>query len=237
MAMKKRSKMVHNTRGFTIVELMVTLLIVGVITAAMYAAFTTQLKSYTAQDQVTEMQQNIRAAMSLMTKEIRMAGFDPNAIGDADITTATATSLIFTMVADDDGIDNDNADGDNDTSTGADETDELKTVAYDLYDAYGDGGTDIGRQVDGVKSAAAENIDRLEFYYTLKNDTKTLTPGNPSDIRSIQLSILARADVSDPNFTHTESFTTVAGTNWSAFNDHFRRRFMTATIQCRNMGL
>ncbi|MBU1140797.1 MAG: prepilin-type N-terminal cleavage/methylation domain-containing protein, partial [Proteobacteria bacterium] len=144
--MKKSNRQYRNNRGFTLVELMITLVIVGIISAAMYTAFTTQLQSYTAQDQVAEMQQNIRAAMDIMTREIRMAGFDPRSTSGADITTATAANLVFTLVADGDGIDNDNADGDNNSATGADEPDELKMISYDLYDAYADGDTDIGRQ-------------------------------------------------------------------------------------------
>ncbi len=65
-------------RGFTLTELMVSLVISGVLMTAVYAVFNSQQKSYAVQDQLAASHQNLRAAMNLMVKEIRMAGFDPH---------------------------------------------------------------------------------------------------------------------------------------------------------------
>lgn len=225
-------------QGFTLVELLITLAVSGVIMTGVYTAFKAQQDSYLAQEQVAELQQNIRAGLDIMTREIRMAGFDPDNRGQADITTANANTLLFSLVADNDGIDNVNADGDGDTSTGADEPGELMTLQFDLYDAYGDGDTDLGRQEGGIKRALAENIDNLEFFYTLEDGTQTITPADPSDIRSVEISILARAHRPDRNYTNNETYTSASGVDWTpATPDNFRRRFQTMTVQCRNMGL
>ena len=65
------------SRGFTMVELLITMLISGVIMAAIYSAYTAQQRTYLAQQQVAGMQQNIRAGLDIMVRELRMAGYDP----------------------------------------------------------------------------------------------------------------------------------------------------------------
>lgn len=67
--------------GFTLVEILVTLGLVGIVSAAMYKTFQIQQHSYMIQEQVVEMQQNVRAAMDIMVQDIRMAGYDPKATG------------------------------------------------------------------------------------------------------------------------------------------------------------
>ncbi len=222
-------------RGFTLVEILIALAISGLLLTAVYAAFQSQQKSYLTQDQVAEVQQNIRAGVSTLIQELRMAGYDPYRSGSVGITDAQATSITFTQVADDDGIDNNNADNDGDSSTGADEVGELKTVTFDLYDAHGDGVTDIGMRQghsSSPKGAIAENIDQLEFRYLDEDGDVT---ANERDIRSVQLSVLARADRPDMQFTNTQTYTTASGAVWGPYNDNFRRRFQIITVQCRNM--
>ena len=66
----------HSSAGFTFIELLVTMTIVGLILAAMVSAFSSQDRIHKAQDQVALMQQNLRAVMYMMAREIRMAGHD-----------------------------------------------------------------------------------------------------------------------------------------------------------------
>ena len=63
--------------GFSLIEIMVAMAISSIVITAMYEIFYSQQRSYINQDQVAEMQQNLRAGSYLMTKEIRSAGFDP----------------------------------------------------------------------------------------------------------------------------------------------------------------
>jgi prepilin-type N-terminal cleavage/methylation domain-containing protein len=65
-----------NPRGMTFVELLVTLVISSVIMAGAYKVVINQAKVYSAQEQVVEFQQSIRAAMDQMVSDIRMAGYD-----------------------------------------------------------------------------------------------------------------------------------------------------------------
>ncbi len=65
-------------RGITLIELMVTLVIGAILMVGLFTAFISQHRSYTVQDQISTIQQSVRAGMNLMVREIRMAGFNPN---------------------------------------------------------------------------------------------------------------------------------------------------------------
>jgi len=65
-----------STRGVSLIELLVGLVIAGMVLGGIYRLFIAQGKVYTVQDQVVEVQQNIRTAMEALLKDIRMAGYD-----------------------------------------------------------------------------------------------------------------------------------------------------------------
>jgi prepilin-type N-terminal cleavage/methylation domain-containing protein len=61
--------------GLTLIELLIALVLSSILIVVLYQIFISQQKNYTVQDQVADMQQNIRVAIDHMTKEIRMAGY------------------------------------------------------------------------------------------------------------------------------------------------------------------
>jgi type IV pilus assembly protein PilW len=91
-------------KGVTLIELLIALVLSSILTAALYRAFISQQNTYTVQDQVAEMQQNVRSAIGQMTKEIRMAGYGGDLLsvfgdinGFTDIITpgSNAITIIF----------------------------------------------------------------------------------------------------------------------------------------------
>jgi prepilin-type N-terminal cleavage/methylation domain-containing protein len=62
-------------RGLTLIELLVALVISAVVIAAAYRTFVGQQKTYTVQEQVVDMRQNVRGAIITMMRELRMTGF------------------------------------------------------------------------------------------------------------------------------------------------------------------
>ena len=76
--MKKLNRI--NTKGITLIELLVALVICGMVIAGIYRLFVAQSKAYTVQDQVVEVQQSIRSAMEILLRDLRMAGFDSDSL-------------------------------------------------------------------------------------------------------------------------------------------------------------
>ena len=62
-------------KGLTLLELLLAMAISAVLTAAVYRTFIGQHRAYAVQEQVVNMQQNVRVAINRMMREIRMAGF------------------------------------------------------------------------------------------------------------------------------------------------------------------
>jgi len=111
---------VNNKEGFTLVELMVAMAISLVVMGAIFLTFKSQQDSYVIQAQVSAMQQNLRAAMYILTRDVQMAGYYTNF--DTDTYTMdwdptlggneTTRPLIY-------GRNNDDGSG-NDVKTGTD---------------------------------------------------------------------------------------------------------------------
>jgi type IV pilus assembly protein PilW len=71
-----KSNVRNKMKGITLVELLVGLVISGMVLAGIYRVFIAQSRAYTVQDQVVEVQQNVRSAMEILLRDLRMAGFD-----------------------------------------------------------------------------------------------------------------------------------------------------------------
>ena len=67
--------MCRDSKGVTLIELLIALLISAILIAGIYRTFIHQQKTYATQEQVADMQQNVRVAINRMMREIRMAGF------------------------------------------------------------------------------------------------------------------------------------------------------------------
>lgn len=227
-------KMNTCNHGFTLVELLIAMLITTIVAASIFSAYTNQQKAQLAQKQVVEMQQNSRVGIYFMTNEIRMAGYDPSRTAGAGIVSAGDGSdfsnrLIFTFVADSDGVDNATIDNDADNSVDvgdgvADEPGELKYIEYYLYDSNPSGNVtlDLGRREGARLDAVSENIQTLQFTYLDANGTVMAMPIAAADlknIRSVQIMIVAAVDANEKDY--------VQGSG----------RTLTTTVKCRNLGL
>ena len=62
--------------GTTLLELMISLIMTGIITVAIFKTYTTQHKSYLVQEDITDIQQNARASIDELSRHIRMGGYD-----------------------------------------------------------------------------------------------------------------------------------------------------------------
>ena len=62
-------------KGLTLIELLIGVVLSSIVVLALYETLTSQHRTYMVQDDVSEMQQNLRVAMERMARTIRMAGF------------------------------------------------------------------------------------------------------------------------------------------------------------------
>jgi len=72
--MKRITTKIRKWRGATLLELLIALTITGVITTAVLKLYLTQHQNYLTQDDITTIQQNARASIDELTRQIRMAG-------------------------------------------------------------------------------------------------------------------------------------------------------------------
>jgi len=222
-------RVIASSKGFTLSELLVAIAISGIVLATVYSSFYSQQKSCAAQEQITAMDQNLRAAMYLLKREIRMAGYDPTGYAGAGISVAATNSIrLLKDITDNTGSgvpDGDTADPNED-------------VIYALFDADGDGDMDLGRNdVNGVgNQPVAENIDALNFVYLDKTGTPTtLLP----KIRSVQITVLARAAKPDQGYSNATVYKNQQGQTIfiPPTGDGYRRQLSAALVECRNLGL
>ena len=61
--------------GFTLLEVMVAVVIATIVTAAAFTILTTTSKAVSANEQVVDTQQDVRIAMELLSRDVKMAGF------------------------------------------------------------------------------------------------------------------------------------------------------------------
>ena len=219
---------VHNRDGFSLIELLVAVALSVIIMAAIYSTYYSQQKSFIVQEQLAAMQQNLRAAMFYMEREIRMAGCDPTRKAGAGVTTADATSLRFTEDTDGDTV--------------------LVSITYSLYTDT-DGIQKLGRDTGGGAIPVADNIEVIDFVYldgasppNVLNDpvTNNVLPANIPDIRAVQVTVVARTGREDLAYTDTTDFynqNDLVNPIWLAINDHYRRKALSSNIKCRNLGL
>lgn len=219
----------RSNNGFTFVELLVTLVVSGVVLAGISSTFYSQHTSYLNQEQMVSMQQNLRAAMYIMEREIRMAGHDPNGDSGSGILTANSSSIRIAQ------------DLTNDAGTGipdGDVNDPGENITYSLQDADGDGDTDLVRNDHngaGIQMIA-EDIDALNFVYLNQNQAVTTMP---ADMRSVQISVVAKTGQPSRGYVNKTVYQNQRGQTIfiPLSGDQHRRRLLTAEVKCRNLGL
>jgi type IV pilus assembly protein PilW len=229
--MERNREMLRRQDGFTMAEVLVALLVSAIVLGAIFTAFSSQHKSYLVQDDTAEMQQSLRATMEFVVREIQMAGFDPEQTGNfgfvgagSDGRATDDANIYFTADIDMDGLVAD---------------DRLEQVAYRLQAGVLQK-HDPADPVDPEPwKDLADNIEAIEFFYTLADGATTLNPtaAQLPLVRRVQFTLLARSPQADPAFTDTEAYARPSGLAWGPYNDNWRRRLLTRTVLCRNMGL
>jgi len=111
MQISIRRRATADSKGFTIVEVLIAMAIAGIVMGAIYSIFISSNRSYRTQDSVADVQQRVRVGIDFIARDLRMAGLDPvgpaaDAIDGtgAGVKLAAANKIRFTMDADMDGV-------------------------------------------------------------------------------------------------------------------------------------
>lgn len=168
----------NNQKGFTLVELMIVVLLSAIVLGAIAIFYRSQQRSYIAQEEVAEAQQELRAALEIASREIRNAGHDtdPGNSAGAGFIVAGPFQVQFSMdLTDDAGT------GDPD----GDILDPNENVTYgfspaplpdDAGDVNGDGIADAGAAAfrresnGGGMQELSSNIQAISFAYAYDNN-------------------------------------------------------------------
>jgi type IV pilus assembly protein PilW len=255
--MERAERNKGNSRsGFSLVELLVAMAITGVVMAAVFKIYTTQQDSYVLQEQVAEMQQNGRTAKYVMTREIRMVGYDPTGLAGAGFISAGGNIIHFTMdITDEDGtitVPGDDityslsADKElmrNDGANNQPVVENVEAVGFAYaFDNDGDGSldTDAGQVIWAVDNGGIwfdldENDDGSITAADAPAGESTGIVVNLADIRAVKMWILARTGREDRAFVDTSTY--VVGNQRVPANAGSRYHLLTTTVKCRNMAL
>lgn len=156
--------------GWTMVELLMAVTVSALILSAALATHIHGVKVFHQQARAAVVQQNLRAALYHLEREIRMAGLDPSGTSGARIIEAQSNRIRFSEDMDGDGM----IDGNED-------------IVYALDDTDGDGNSD---ELDRNNWTVAQYITALEFVYLDESGMHTLTSGH---VRSVSVTVTARA--------------------------------------------
>jgi len=100
--MRTLQNIVRNRRGTSLIEILIALVIMGIVTTAIFELYVTQHQGYIAQEDVTNVQQNGRAAIDEITRHIRMAGHRlPLELDPIEAANTNPDTITLTYRADD----------------------------------------------------------------------------------------------------------------------------------------
>ena len=172
----------HKTnRGFTLVELLVAMAVGLVLLGAVLQTFVSQNRTTAIEQEVAYAQQNVRAAMDLMVRDIRNAGYDPENGGFNAVESASEDSIrILSDITIEDGVTDD----------------PNEDVTYTV-----NASNQLTRNGDRI----VDFVNALQFGYVLEDGTMLDPPAAPltqaqrEDIRGIIIGLSVRTENRDPD--------------------------------------
>ncbi len=175
-------------RGFSLVELMISLAIFGIIMGVTFGFLVGARDSYSATRERVQYQQSMRAVMSLITREVRSTGCDPSGAGFEPFGMAATAAMSCAMDL--------NGDGDT-TDTTPDES-----VTY----AYNAGTGELVRFDGALAMTVLRGLNGMTFtYFDANGAVLGAVPLNALDramVRYVEVMMDGETDSGEPvNYT------------------------------------
>jgi prepilin-type N-terminal cleavage/methylation domain-containing protein len=217
----RRVLLKNDFRGFTLVEMVLALAISSIVLAAIYSVFTIANKNFTTQNAAANAQQNLRSAIGLMARDIRLAGLDPAGSDEFGIAYASQTKIRFTM----DSIDSGSGD-----FNGIVDEDNFEEITYDFQ------GTQVMQTLYETVTTSTSLISNViitdpdsgelksKFSYFDADNTDLLDSGlSPPRVPDDKLADIRTVEI---EVTHQEP----------AGRDKMVSRTLTRRVECRNLA-
>jgi type IV pilus assembly protein PilW len=157
-----------NKKGFTAIELLISLAIMSVALTSIYSMYMSFIRTCTKEGAKIRVQQSVRYGLDMMIRDIRLAGLDPEGTGEFGIVAVTPQRIQFTADRDMDGeLD------DADATDGIDAPD-MEHMAYE-YDGSGKLTMALYKANGTLEmdEIMAENVTGLTFSYFDSNGDTT----------------------------------------------------------------
>ena len=199
----------NEQRGYSLTELLIAMVIMSIVSLAIYGVFSVSSRTYTTQSVTADVQQSVRAAMEVMLQDIREAGLDPTVSGNFGIEAAEASKLRFTSDSIDAGINDFN---------GVLEDTNSERITYVLQ----------GTRLDQILYETTANENRQPLISDVQNLTFTYFDADGNNLGS-PVPALRLTDIRIINVSIT--VVEPAGIHGTV------SRTLTKRVKCRNMGL
>ncbi|MGH7793224.1 MAG: PilW family protein [Thermodesulfobacteriota bacterium] len=174
----------ENNNGFTLIELLISVAIFSVIVAAIFSFSIAQRKYLSVQGQISEMIQNARAAMDMISGELSVARYNPTGAAFTGIPYNASQLQIYADVNGNGVV-----------------TDANENITY----SYDSSNKRIVRNTGGGNQPVAENVQSFGFEYLDALGVPTTVTAN---IRQVRLTITVRTSKPDPQYTANSGYRT-----------------------------
>lgn len=180
----------RDERGFTLVEVLLSLALSGFTIAAVSSLYLSMVKNQVVRENILDMQQQARAALDLVSRELKMAGFDPRGVNQDALKgndfigiTFDSKQLIIKADLNGNGI----------------PTDSNESIIF----SHDPETLTLRRNTGGGRQPLGENIEDFSWSYF---DSEGKVTAQSEHIRQVELSITARTEQADPRYPHNGGY-------------------------------
>ena len=189
-----RHQLLRDEGGFTLAEVMVTIMMMIVVMFALYSIFDMSLRVFSFGNDKTEAVENARLGLEKMEREIRAAYPQDKAAGNTTLFTSwTANSITF----------GNDLDGNRKIECLSSGTPPCETISYSVYQPSGGSTYALGRAstYDGIRQPVVEFINYvnstntgLKFRYFQRDGVTEILPGgDESKIALVKIELRVKA--------------------------------------------